>query len=54
MTGSEEAFIGFGWNLVGLVAIITWTAVLCFIMFFSLKQMKMLRVETEHEFKGTK
>lgn len=52
MTGSEQAFIGLGWNCVGLVVILAWTGISCFIMFFLLKKLKMLRVETEYEFKG--
>ena len=52
MTGSSKAFVGLGWNIVGLLAIIAWTAVLCFVMFYSLKQVDMLRVQAEHEFKG--
>ena len=53
MTGSAEAAADFGWNIVGSIAIITWTGALCFIMFYSLKKMKMLRVESGHEFTGT-
>jgi Amt family ammonium transporter len=52
MTGSNEALMGLAWNCIGLLVIIAWTSVLSFIMFFTLKKMKMLRVETEHEFKG--
>ena len=52
MTWSEAAFLGFAWNLIGLAAITLWTTVLCFLMFFGLKSIDMLRVETEHEFKG--
>lgn len=52
MTGSSEAAIGLAWNLIGLATIIVWTGVMCFVMFYILKKNQMLRVETEHEFKG--
>ena len=49
-----HALNGLGWNVVGLLAITTWTGVTCFIMFSILAKLKMLRVETEQEFKGRK
>ena len=51
-TGSSKAAIGLGWNIVGLLVIITWTGVNCFFMFYILKKLKMLRVETHMEFQG--
>ena len=47
-----HALNGLLWNIIGLVAIIAWTGVTCFIMFSILAKLKMLRVETEQEFKG--
>ena len=52
VSGSAEAAAAFGWNIVGCIAIVTWTGALCFIMFYSLKKVKMLRVEASHEFTG--
>lgn len=52
MTFSTDAFVGLGWNVVGLVTILVWTGVTCFVMFFLLKKLHMLRVEADHEFKG--
>jgi len=50
--GSAAAWRGMAWNCIGLLVIVAWTSALSFCMFFILKKMKMLRVETEHEFKG--
>lgn len=50
--GSSEAALGLAWNVIGLVAIVSWTGVNCFVMFYVLKKLGMLRVEPEHEFKG--
>ena len=47
-----NALNGLAWNVVGLIAITTWTGVTCFMMFFILAKLNMLRVETNHEFKG--
>ena len=47
-----DALNGLAWNVIGLIAIIAWTGVTCFIMFSILAKLKMLRVETEQEFKG--
>ena len=52
MTFSEKSFIGLGWNCVGLLTIIVWTGAMCWLMFYGLKSVEMLRVEAEHEFKG--
>ena len=52
MTGSAQSFVGLGWNVVGLVTIIVWTGFTCFVMFYVLKRLKMLRVDTDLEFKG--
>jgi len=40
------------WQLVGLVSIFAWSAILSFIMFFTLKKMRILRVPFEYEIKG--
>ena len=47
-----HALNGLLWNIIGLVAIVAWTGVTCFMMFSILARLKMLRVETEQEFKG--
>ena len=52
LSGSSKAAVGLGWNILGLVAIISWTGGLSFIMFYALKKVQMLRVEAAHEFKG--
>ena len=49
-----EAAVLLGWNVVGLAAIIAWTGATSFIMFSILAKFQMLRVEHEHEFKGTR
>jgi Amt family ammonium transporter len=43
---------GLAWNLIGLVAIISWTGITCFVIFYSLSRVKLLRVDTEKEFRG--
>ena len=52
LSGSSEAAWGFLFNIIGLLAIITWTGTLSFLMFYGLKKVKMLRVEAAAEFKG--
>ena len=52
MTGSSAAAVGLAWNVIGLIAIISWTGVLSFVMFYALKKVKMLRVEASMEFSG--
>ena len=52
MTWSRQSFIGLGWNVVGLVTITVWTGLTCFVMFYVLKKLNMLRVDTDLEFKG--
>ena len=52
MSWTSEAAIGLGWNIIGLFAIVSWTGINCFFMFFTLKKMGQLRVEPEQEFKG--
>ena len=49
-----QTSISFGgaWNLLGLVAIISWTGLTCFVIFYSLARVKLLRVDTEKEFRG--
>ena len=44
--------IGLAWNLIGMGAIVVWTGLTCFIIFYSLSKVKLLRVETENEFRG--
>lgn len=48
----ERSFRLFGWNLVGLLAIIAWSVLLAFILFFTLRLTKQLRVSEEIELKG--
>ena len=52
MTWSTQSFIGLGWNVVGLVTITVWTGFTCLVMFYILKRLNMLRVDTDLEFKG--
>lgn len=52
MSWTSEAAKGLGWNIIGLLAIVSWTGINCFFMFFTLKKMGQLRVEPEQEFKG--
>jgi len=40
------------WQLVGLVSIFAWTALLCVLMFFTLKKLNVFRVPFEYEVKG--
>nr|AOG19173.1 AMT-like ammonia transporter [Eurythoe complanata] len=49
LTASGKAL---GWNLVGALAIIAWSAVICVIMFGILKCCKVLRVNRETEIEG--
>ena len=48
----EHSFRLFGWNLLGLLAIISWSVTLAFILFFALRLAKQLRVSEEIELKG--
>ncbi|XP_027047257.1 putative ammonium transporter 1 [Pocillopora damicornis] len=50
--GSEHSFCLFGWNLLGVLAIMAWSAALSFPMFFMLRISKQLRVSAEIEQKG--
>lgn len=50
--GSEHSFCLFGWNLLGVLAIMAWSAALSFPMFFMLRTSKQLRVSAEIEQKG--
>ena len=52
VTGSSAAAMGLAWNVIGLIAIISWTGILSFVMFYALKKVKMLRVEASMEFSG--
>ena len=52
MTWSTQSFIGLGWNVVGLFTITVWTGSTCLVMFYILKRLNMLRVDTDLEFKG--
>lgn len=51
-SGSSEAAIGLAWNVIGLIAIISWTFSWAFTMFFVLKKFDLLRVPAADEFKG--
>ncbi|XP_078492621.1 ammonium transporter 2 [Ciona intestinalis] len=46
------AFQGFGWNLLGAVAIIVWTGVISILLFGSMRLLGVLRVSEEVELKG--
>lgn len=48
----ERSFRLFGWNLIGLLAIIAWSVLLAFFLFFTLRLTKQLRVSEEIELKG--
>jgi len=48
----EHSFRLFGWNLLGLLAIVAWSVVMAFILFFTLRLTKQLRVREEIELKG--
>ncbi|XP_013415373.1 putative ammonium transporter 1 [Lingula anatina] len=49
---NTDAWLGFGVNMLGAVAIIFWTAAISAIIFGSLKAFKLLRVEQELEIRG--
>ena len=52
-TGFEGlAWARFGWNLLGLAAIVLWTGLTSFIMFFLLNKFGIFRVSEEVELKG--
>ena len=48
----EHSFRLFGWNLLGVLVIMAWSAALAFILFFTLRVTKQLRVSEEIEMKG--
>lgn len=48
----EHSFRLFGWNLLGVLAIIAWSVSMAFILFFPLRLTKQLRVREEIELKG--
>ena len=50
--GDEHSFRLFGWNLLGVLAIIAWSVLLAFSLFFTLHFTKRLRVSEEIELKG--
>ena len=52
MSWTSAAAKGLGWNIIGMFAIVSWTGITCFFMFYILKKMGQLRVPPEHEFKG--
>lgn len=52
LSGSSEAATGLAWNVIGLIAIIAWTFIWAFTMFFVLKKFDLLRVMAADEFKG--
>ena len=51
-TGSLLAFRGFGWNILGVLAIMAWSASLAFLLFIIMHLAKQLRVPEEIELKG--
>ena len=51
-SGNDHSFRLFGWNLLGVLVIITWSAVLASILFITLRLTKLLRVSEEIELKG--
>lgn len=51
-TGSLVSFRGFGWNLLGVIVIMAWSASLAFLLFIILHVTKQLRVSEEIELKG--
>jgi ammonia channel protein AmtB len=50
--GMDIAWRRLACNAVGCAAIVGWTAVTCFVLFFTLKKLRMLRVSREVELKG--
>lgn len=50
--GNELAFRAFGWNLLGVLVIMAWSAAWAIILFFALHLFKQLRVSEEIELKG--
>ena len=50
--GSLLSFRSFGWNLLGVVVIMAWSAALAFLLFIILHVTKQLRVSEEIELKG--
>lgn len=48
----KSSWLHFGWNLLGLLAILTWAASTSGLMFFLLKKSGYLRVSEEMEMKG--
>lgn len=51
-SGSLLSFRGFGWNLLGVIVIMAWSAALAFLLFIILHLTKQLRVSEEIELKG--
>ena len=51
-SGSLLSFRGFGWNLLGVLVIMAWSAALAFLLFIVLHVLKQLRVSEEIELKG--
>ncbi|XP_062589068.1 putative ammonium transporter 1 [Saccostrea cucullata] len=49
---NAEAGLTLAWQLICLLAIIVWTGALCFVMFYILKKLHLLRVSFEWETKG--
>ncbi|XP_074660189.1 putative ammonium transporter 1 isoform X2 [Tubulanus polymorphus] len=50
--GTRKSFLDLAWNMIGAVAIIAWTAVICVVMFLILRVTGVLRVSKEYEIKG--
>ncbi|XP_071831993.1 putative ammonium transporter 1 [Apostichopus japonicus] len=51
-TGSSDAFVAWGWNVLGAAVIILWTGLLSFILFGTMYMLKILRVDAETEMLG--
>jgi Amt family ammonium transporter len=49
LAGSMESVRLLGWNIVGMLVIITWTGITMGLVFYVLKKYNMLRVEIEDE-----
>ena len=49
---NEHSFRLFGWNLLGVLVIMAWSAALALILFIILRVTKQLRVSEEIELKG--
>ena len=50
--GSTRSLKFLGWNVLGAVVIFCWTFAFCFVMFYIMRTLKMLRVPREFEIRG--